>query len=52
MKRQNFIIDTWVGNSKVYIKDRHSRVHVIKDQDDLGQYNHKICKPNSRLSTI
>ena len=39
MKRQNLIIDTWVGNSKVYIKDRHSRIHVIKDQDDLDQYS-------------
>ena len=39
MKRQNIIIDTWVGNSKVYIKDQHSRIHVIKDQDDLDQYN-------------
>ena len=39
MKRQNLIIDTWVGNSKIYIKDRHSRIHVIKDQDDLDQYS-------------
>ena len=39
MKRQNLIIDTWVGNSKVYIKDRHSRIHVIKDQDDLDHYS-------------
>ena len=37
-KHQNKIIDTWVINSKVMIKDRRNRIHNVKCQDDLDMF--------------
>ena len=43
LKHQNKIIDTWVINSKVMIKDRRNRIHNVKCQDDLDMFgNWKI----------
>ena len=50
IERQNLIIDTWVCNSKVYIKDRLSRIRVIKMI--LISTANKSCKPNNRQRTI
>ena len=38
LKHQNKIIDTWVINSKVMIKDRRNRIHNVKCQDDLDMF--------------
>ena len=35
LKHQNKIVDTWVINSKVLIKDRRNRIHNVICQDDL-----------------
>ena len=38
LKHKNKIIDTWVINSKVMIKDRQNRIHNVKYQDDLDMF--------------
>ena len=50
LKHQNKIIDTWVINSKVMIKDRRNRIHNVKCQDDLDMFgNWKLKRHKMRL---
>ena len=41
-KRQKEIADTWVSNSKVHIKDNHSRIYQIRSLEELD--SHKTTK--------
>ena len=37
-KRQKEIADTWVSNSKVHIKDNHSRIYQIRSLEELDSH--------------
>ena len=38
LKRHARISDTWVWDSKILIKDRHNRIHIIKSLENLRPY--------------
>ena len=39
LKRNQTILDTWVYDCKVLIKDKFNRIHEIKAEDDLKKFN-------------